>query len=171
MTRFLDDMLIYYNDYFHLIRYNIGNASELLTPTQLTNLRIPKINRDQLRCSGRVGSSCSHSATRRVTNPVTSHGLGKDSIVITTNCYILTLSLCHGQQLQQCCNRRHYCQICICSNDDKIEFLKTINTPKYKVHKNISTFDCTLQLMQDCFALDLQLLVTPLASSSLSFLL
>ena len=38
-------------------------------------------NRGELRCSGRVGSTCSTSDTRRVnlvTNPVTSHDRGKD---------------------------------------------------------------------------------------------
>ena len=42
----------------------------------------------ELRCSGRVSSSCSTSDTRRVnldTNPVTSHERGKDREVFTTS--------------------------------------------------------------------------------------
>ena len=41
----------------------------------------------ELKCSGRVSSSCSTSSIRRdapVTNPVISHGLGKDREVLTT---------------------------------------------------------------------------------------
>jgi hypothetical protein len=43
---------------------------------------------DELRCSGRVGSSCTTSGTRRVnlvTNPVISHEWGKDREVFTTS--------------------------------------------------------------------------------------
>ena len=43
---------------------------------------------DELRCSGRVSSSCSTSDTRRVnlvTNPVISHERGKDREVLTTS--------------------------------------------------------------------------------------
>ena len=42
----------------------------------------------ELRCSGRVSSSCSTSDTRRVnlvTNPVTSHEQGKDREMFTTS--------------------------------------------------------------------------------------
>ena len=42
----------------------------------------------ELRCSGRVGSTCSTSGTRRVnlvTNPVISHEWGKDREVFTTS--------------------------------------------------------------------------------------
>ena len=45
-------------------------------------------NGDELMCSGRVGSSCSTSGTRRVdlvTNPVISHEWGKEREVFTTN--------------------------------------------------------------------------------------
>ena len=43
---------------------------------------------NELRCSGRVGSSCSTSGTRRVnlvTNPVITHERGKNREVFTTN--------------------------------------------------------------------------------------
>jgi hypothetical protein len=46
--------------------------------------RVPLKTRDELMCSGRVGSSCSTSGTRRVTlfpNPVISHKLEKDQKV------------------------------------------------------------------------------------------
>ena len=48
----------------------------------------PTKNRGELRCSGRVGSSCSTSDTRRVnlvTNPVISHERGKDREVLMTS--------------------------------------------------------------------------------------
>ena len=47
----------------------------------------PKVG-GELRCSGRVNSSCSTSGTRHfnlVTNPVISHERGKDRKVFTTN--------------------------------------------------------------------------------------
>ena len=51
--------------------------------------RTPLKTGDELRCSGRVGSSCSISSTRRrvqlVTNPVISHEWGKDREVFTTS--------------------------------------------------------------------------------------
>ena len=50
--------------------------------------RTPLKTRGELRCSGRVGSSCSTSDTRRVnlvTNPVISHERGKDREVFTTS--------------------------------------------------------------------------------------
>jgi hypothetical protein len=50
--------------------------------------RTPLKTRGELRCSGRVSSSCSTSNTRRVnlvTNPVISHEWGKDREVFTTS--------------------------------------------------------------------------------------
>jgi hypothetical protein len=50
--------------------------------------RTPLKTRGELRCSGRVSSSCSTSDTRRVnlvTNPVISHEWGKDREVFTTS--------------------------------------------------------------------------------------
>ena len=50
--------------------------------------RTPLNTGDELRCSGRVASSCSTSDTRRVnlvTNPVTSREWGKDRKVLTTS--------------------------------------------------------------------------------------
>ena len=50
--------------------------------------RTPLKSRGELRCSGRVSSSCSTSDTRRVnlvTNPVISHERGKDREVFTTS--------------------------------------------------------------------------------------
>jgi len=50
--------------------------------------RIPLKTEVELRCSGRVGSSCSTSGNRRVnllTNPVKSHEWGKDREVIATS--------------------------------------------------------------------------------------
>jgi len=50
--------------------------------------RTPLNTRGELRCSGRVGSSCSTSGTRRVTlitNVVISHERGKDRKVLTTS--------------------------------------------------------------------------------------
>ena len=57
------------------------------TKDQSTNTNHTK-TRGGLRCSGRVSSLCSTCGTRHVTlvtNPVTSHGWGKNGIVITTN--------------------------------------------------------------------------------------
>jgi len=48
----------------------------------------PLQNGGEIRCSGRIGSSCSTSDTRRVnlvTNPVISHVWGKDREVLTTS--------------------------------------------------------------------------------------
>jgi len=48
----------------------------------------PTKNRGELRCSGRVSSSCSTSNTRRVnlvTHPVIRHERGKDREVLTTS--------------------------------------------------------------------------------------
>ena len=50
--------------------------------------RTPLKTGGELRCSGRAGSSCSTSDTRRVnlgTNPVISHERGKDREVFTTS--------------------------------------------------------------------------------------
>ena len=50
--------------------------------------RTPVKTGDELRCSGRVSSSCSTSDTRRVnlvTNPVKSRKRGKDRAVFTTS--------------------------------------------------------------------------------------
>jgi hypothetical protein len=50
--------------------------------------RTPLKTGGELKCSGRVSSSCSTSDTRHVnlvTNPVISHELGKDKEVFTTN--------------------------------------------------------------------------------------
>jgi hypothetical protein len=50
--------------------------------------RTPLKTGDELRCSGRVSSSCSTSCTRLVnlvTNPVISHEWGKDREVLTTS--------------------------------------------------------------------------------------
>ena len=50
--------------------------------------RTPLKTGGELRCSGRVSSSCSTSDTRRVnlvTNPVISHERGKDREVFTTS--------------------------------------------------------------------------------------
>ena len=50
--------------------------------------RTPLNTGDELRCSGRVSSSCSTSDTRRVnlvTNPVINHEWGKDQEVFTTS--------------------------------------------------------------------------------------
>ena len=50
--------------------------------------RTPLKTGGELRCSGRVGSSCSSSGTRHVnlvTNPVISHEWGKDREVFTTS--------------------------------------------------------------------------------------
>jgi hypothetical protein len=50
--------------------------------------RTPLKTGGELRCSGRVGRSCSTSHTRRVklvTNPVISHERGKDRVVFTTS--------------------------------------------------------------------------------------
>ena len=52
--------------------------------------RTPLKTGGQLRCSGRVSSSCSTSETRRVhlvTNPVISHERGKDREVFTSGTY------------------------------------------------------------------------------------
>ena len=52
--------------------------------------RIPLKTEGELRCSGRVSSSCSTSDTRRVnlvTNPVISHERGKDREVFTSGTY------------------------------------------------------------------------------------
>ena len=58
----------------------------LTTKDRLT--RTPLKNKAELGCSGRVGSSCSTSGTRRVnlvTNPVISHEWGKNREVLTTS--------------------------------------------------------------------------------------
>ena len=50
--------------------------------------RIPLKTGGELRCSGRVGNSCSTSGTRRVnlvTNPMISHEWGKDLEIFTTS--------------------------------------------------------------------------------------
>ena len=55
--------------------------------------RTPLKTGGELRCSGRVGSSCSTSGTRRVnlaTNPVISHEWGKEREVFTTSGHLLT---------------------------------------------------------------------------------
>ena len=60
----------------------------LTTRTTRTPLRQAKQKGGELRCPGRVHSSCSTSGHRRVTsltNPVISHERRKDRIVITTN--------------------------------------------------------------------------------------
>ena len=50
--------------------------------------RTPLNTGGELRCSGRISSSCSASETRRVnlaTNPVIGHEWGKDRVVLTTS--------------------------------------------------------------------------------------
>ena len=93
-------------------RYQRGNQNPYIEEEQTTQLPKEKVQKDkqrstkdtyktkdrvtrtplktggELRCSGRVGSSCSTSDTRRVnlvTNPFISHEWGKDREVFTTS--------------------------------------------------------------------------------------
>ena len=57
-------------------------------------IRTPLKTGDELRCSGRVSSSCSTNDTRRVnivTNPVIRHEWGKDREVFMTSSFLFTL--------------------------------------------------------------------------------
>jgi hypothetical protein len=90
----------------HIIVFSLGNSFPIMLsgedtiPHQLTLLenssyktndrvtRTPLKIGGELRCSGRVSSSCSTSGTRRVnlvTNPVISREWGKDRDVFTTS--------------------------------------------------------------------------------------
>ena len=63
--------------------------------------RTPLKSGSELRCSGRVGSSCSTSDTRRVnlvTNPVICHERGKDREVFTTSGTFVTQIFHNGQR-------------------------------------------------------------------------
>ena len=56
--------------------------------------RTPLKTGGELRCSGRISSSCSTSVARRVnlvTNPVISHELGKDQEVFATRDHIASI--------------------------------------------------------------------------------
>jgi len=104
-------MIVEY-EYWRVWRYQRGNQKPYIEEEQTTQWSKEKVQKDkqrstkhtyktkdrvtrtplktegELRCSGRVSSSCSTSGTRRVnlvTNPMTSHEWGKDREVFTTS--------------------------------------------------------------------------------------
>jgi hypothetical protein len=89
--------------------------TDLQNSTHKTNKRDTRTllkNGGELRCSRRVGSSCSTSGTRRVnlvTNPVINHGWGKDRKVFTTGeayPWLFVTQIFHSDQRSHCDNRK-----------------------------------------------------------------
>ena len=69
------------------VQKNKQGSTKHTYKTKVRVTRTPLKTRGELRCSGRVGSSCSTSDTRRVnlaTNSVISHEWGKDRELLTT---------------------------------------------------------------------------------------